>query len=149
MGNYHFLAGSEHSIDDKKRLSVPTQYRAGLGDKFFLCKSLNDKCLWLMPEEEFNSLLDRMKEKIPKVDKKGQRWIGLFTEGATDRQLDKFNRITIPSKLLEYANIDNRVKLIGHDERIEIWALEVWQEEMEQGEDFNELTEHMFEKYEI
>lgn len=142
-----FYGNAEHSIDDKNRVTIPVRFRTDLGDRFFLCKGMNDKCLWLLPEHEFKGLLDRMKERIPKSDKKGQKWIALFTESTVDRQLDPQNRIAIPPELLDYAGITSKMKIYGHNERVEIWALEKWQEEM--IEDFSELSSAMYEKYEI
>jgi MraZ protein len=147
MSEAHFYGSAEHSIDDKNRITMPVQFRAGLGEKFFLCKGMNDKCLWILPEDEFVSLLNRMKEKIPKSDRRGQKWIAMFTESAVDRNLDRFNRISLPISLLEYAGITGKVKVYGHDERIEIWALERWQEEMQ--EDFSDLSANMCEVYNI
>jgi DNA-binding transcriptional regulator/RsmH inhibitor MraZ len=69
------------------------------------------------PEDEFKSLLDRMKERIPKSDRKGQKWIAMFTESTVDRQMDKANRISLHSiSLLEYARITGKVKIYGHDD---------------------------------
>jgi MraZ protein len=143
----HFYGSADHSIDEKNRITVPVQFRMGLGERFFLCKGMNDKCLWLLPEDEFKSLLDRMKDRIPKSDRKGQKWIAMFTESTVDRQLDKANRISLPPSLLEYARITGKVKIYGHDERVEIWAAERWMEEM--VEDFDELSFELGEKYDV
>jgi MraZ protein len=143
----HFYGSTDHSLDDKNRITVPVQFRAGLGERFYLCKGMNDKCLWLLPEHEFKVLLDNMKERIPRSDRRGQKWVAMFTESAADRRLDNQNRIAIPGNLLEYAGINDKVKIFGHDERIEIWAMERWSEEM--SEDFSDLSVEMFEKYNI
>ncbi len=147
MAEVHFYGSAEHSIDDKNRVTVPVQFRTGLGDVFYLCKGLNEKCLWLLPEEEFKNLLDTMKEKIPRGDRRGQKFIALFTESAVDRRMDRQNRIALTQGLLEYAQITDKVKIYGHDERIEIWALDHWNQEM--AEDFSDLSMEMFEKYNI
>jgi MraZ protein len=143
----HFHGSADHSIDEKNRITVPVQFRAGLGERFFLCKGMNDKCLWLLPEEEFKSILDRMEEKIPKSDRKGQKWIAMFTESTVDRQMDKANRISLTPSLMEYARITGKVKIYGHGGRVEIWAAERWLEEM--VEDFDELSVELGEKYDI
>ncbi len=147
MSEYHFYGSAEHSVDSKNRLTVPAQFRDGLGPRFFLCKGMNSECLWLLPEDEFKALLRSMKEKIPRSDPVGQKWIALFTESAVDRQLDRFNRITIPQELLNYAGIKDKVKIFGHCERVEIWSLERWKEEM--SVDFANLSAQMCEKYNI
>lgn len=108
---------------------------------------MNDKCLWLLPEKEFKSLLERMKERIPKSDRRGQKWIAMFTESAIDRQMDRFNRISIPANLLEYTGVKNKVKIFGHNERVEIWSLERWNQEM--VEDFSDLSAEMCSIYNI
>jgi MraZ protein len=144
----HFYGSAEHSLDDKNRITIPVQFRAGLGSKFFICKGMNDRCLWIIPEDEFKGLLDKMKERVPKSDRKGQKWIALFTESAEDRELDRQNRVAIPVRLQEYAGIKDRVKVYGHDERIEIWAIEKWSEEMA-VEDFSDLSSEMSAIYNI
>lgn len=147
MAETHFYGSVEHSIDEKNRITVPAQFRAGLGNQFFICKALNNECIWLLPEEEFKSLLDTMKTKVPRSDRRGQMWIALFTESAAERQLDKANRIAIPQQLLDYAGIKSKVKIFGQNERIEIWALEKWNEYSNVS--FTELSDEMRKVYNI
>lgn len=143
-----FFGNAEHSIDDKKRVTIPAQFRDGLGPVFYLCKAFGDKCLWLMPSAEFHGLLEKMKARVPKSNKRGQRWITLFTSSAIQCRLDRQNRIQIPSDLMEYASLNDKVRLNGAIEKIEIWPLEKWQKDVE-VEDFEELSADMCAEFEI
>ena len=46
--------------------------------------------------------------------------------GARDQELDKQGRIIIPASHLEYAQIKDEVTILGLNDRIEIWATDIY-----------------------
>ncbi|MCX6138113.1 MAG: division/cell wall cluster transcriptional repressor MraZ, partial [Ignavibacteriales bacterium] len=49
-------------------------------------------------------------------------------EHATESQLDAQFRVMIPKELLQFAKIENEVKILGVLERIEVWNPAVYEE---------------------
>lgn len=123
-----FIGRAEQKIDSTGRVTVPVAFQRKLKGRFYLCKSINAHCIWILPERIFNNVLDNMLDEIPLNDNEGQELIAVFASSAVDRTLDKQNRFSIPPYLAEYADINKKVKIVGHIERAEIWAIEKWQE---------------------
>lgn len=142
-----FTGESEQTIDSTSRVIIPVTLREGLKETFYMCRGLNESCIWLLPERVFKALIKDIRSKITLTDKNGQNWIRRFTASAVQKNLDGQNRLTLPPNLKEIAGITERVKIIGNGDRVEIWALEKI-EEIEKM-DFYEMTMEMDEKYNL
>jgi MraZ protein len=146
VGQSKFIGKFDHTLDDKYRLIIPSKFREPLGHRFYLLRSVNAECLWIMTEPEFESYLDEVSGKIPKTDIAGQKWYRLFTASAVLCEMDKQWRVNIPQSLREEAKIeDSNVTLVGVRDHIELWSTTLWREQEE--EDFVEQTKSIFEKY--
>ena len=60
--------------------------------------------------------------------------------GATECELDKQGRILIPNYLLEYAQINREVVILGLYNRIEIWSAEVYKNYKPDGNALNQFA---------
>ena len=114
----------QHSLDSKGRMIIPSKFRELLGDSFVLTKGL-DGCLFVYPKEEW-VLLEQELKSLPFTQKDARAFIRFFFAGAVEAEMDKQGRILIPPHLLEHANIDKEVVIIGVSNRAEIWSLEQW-----------------------
>lgn len=138
-----FLGEIACKLDDKSRLSVPAKFLKQMPSEsshaFVLNRGL-DRCLVLYTLPEWASLTADM-EKLNLYDEEHRRFMRLFFRGATDIELDSGNRILLPKRLLDYANIHRDVMLIGYMNRIEIWANDQYEEEMDiDPADFSRLA---------
>lgn len=112
----------QHNIDLKGRVAVPAKFRDDLGENFYITKGL-DNCLFVLPKEDWNRLIEKIKA-LPISKARGlQRF---FFSGAAEVMPDKQGRILIPTKLREYANLDKEVTFIGTSSRVEIWNSAKW-----------------------
>lgn len=112
----------QHNIDLKGRVAVPAKFRDDLGENFYITKGL-DNCLFVLPKEDWNRLIEKIKT-LPISKARGlQRF---FFSGAAEVLPDKQGRILIPTKLREYANLDKEVTFIGTSSRVEIWNSAKW-----------------------
>ena len=50
----------QHNIDLKGRVAVPAKFRDDLGALFYITKGL-DNCLFVLPQDEWNRLVDKIK----------------------------------------------------------------------------------------
>lgn len=131
IGEYH------HNIDEKKRLIIPSKFREDIGDSFILTKGL-DGCLFVYSMSEWNKIIAKLK-MLPFTKKDARTFTRFFLSSATVCELDKQGRINIPSSLFEYANIKKECVIIGVNDRLEIWALDSYNNLMQ--DNFNKLDE--------
>ena len=64
-GSNALMGEFEHSLDPKKRLTIPREWRQAMGDPDFVyvMRDRNGKCLDLLPKAEMESLLAKLREK--------------------------------------------------------------------------------------
>lgn len=86
-----------------------------------------DRCLYVLTQNKFNERASQLEQLSPnqKANRDHNR---LFFSSASDEQVDRSGRMTIPAGLREYAHLDKEVVLIGVSERAEIWDRELWTE---------------------
>lgn len=114
----------QHNIDLKGRVAVPARFRDDLGALFYITKGL-DNCLFVLPQDEWIRLVDKIKT-MPISKARGlQRF---FFSGAAEVVPDKQGRILIPQQLREHAELDKEVTFIGTSSRVEIWNSKRWAE---------------------
>ena len=125
-----------HSVDDKGRLIIPTEYRPELvgndmtqSHNFYITTNLWDPkgrkepCLW--PEENFGELKAKL-ENVSDSQESVRRFKRRFFSNTQSTALDKQGRISIVSDLKQYAGIDKNVMMIGMDKHIELWDYDAW-----------------------
>lgn len=139
---------SNHTLDAKSRLIIPTRLRAGLGERFTLCKGM-DKNIYIYPEEEWEKFSEKL-NALPISDKAARAFKIHFQGCSADAEVDSQYRICIPQDLREYANIGKDVVLVGNGNIAEIWdkaAFEKLNEEC--SENIDEISASISEKYGI
>jgi len=119
-----FLGRYEHTIDAKGRLTIPAKFRGDLASGTVLTKGM-DRCLFLFPMAEFETLAARIRE-LPITQEQAREFRRqMFADASADFP-DRQGRIIIPPYLREYAGFDNQVVIIGLDTYIEIWPADDW-----------------------
>jgi len=137
MGEYH------HTIDKKNRLiiSSPLRQQAEQGeDRFTITRGL-DRSLFLYPLSEWRNLGDRLRS-LSTTKSNARAFLRLLFSGAHSVQPDNQGRITLPQTLKDFAQIKEKVAVIGAFNKIEIWSEENWDKYYrEQRSIFEELSE--------
>jgi len=137
-----FMGEYQHNLDAKGRIIVPAKFREGLGEKFVLTRGL-DKCLFVYPEEEWAILENKLKQ-LPLTKKDARKFTRFFLSGASELEVDKQGRISIPQPLRNYANLNKQCTVIGVSNRIEIWDDVEWQAYVSESEEsFAEIAENL------
>ena len=121
-----FIGEYSYSIDEKKRLAIPTKFRMALGKKAFITRGL-DGCLFLFPAKEWEKLAKKL-SKLTLYQSDARGFSRLMLVGAMDVNLDNLGRILIPDYLKKYAGLKKRVIIAGVYDRLEIWDEKRWQE---------------------
>ncbi|MBQ9679560.1 MAG: division/cell wall cluster transcriptional repressor MraZ [Ruminococcus sp.] len=123
-----FLGTSDHNLDSKGRVILPTKFREELGESFYITMGFN-RCAQVMSVEQF----DRLREQIRQLPAdKALSLQYLLISPATQVTPNSQGRIIIPQKLREDAGLSGEVTIVGMDTRIEIWDKAAFAAFMEQ-----------------
>jgi MraZ protein len=119
-----FIGEYIHSVDEKKRLSVPAKFRKELGKKAVITLGLN-KCLSLYPTKEWNVFAEKL-SKLSMGKSEDRGFSRTMLSGAFEVEVDSIGRIVIPEALKTYAGLREKVVLTGVYDRVEVWDEEAW-----------------------
>lgn len=123
-----FLGTSDHHLDSKGRVILPTDFREQLGESFYITMGFN-RCAQVMSVDEF----DRLREQIRQLPAdKALSLQYLLISPAKLVSPNSQGRIIIPQKLREDAGLSADVTVVGMDSRIEIWDKATFDDFMEQ-----------------
>lgn len=123
-----FLGEFRHNIDTKGRLAVPARFRAGLAEGLVVTRGL-DPCLHIYPKSQWLPLAERLSE-LPTSEPAVRALRRNFFTGAFACEMDKQGRILIPQALREYAGLDGDVVIAGLNTYMEVWAANLWDQEL-------------------
>ena len=115
----------EHSLDAKKRLTVPSKFRSALAGQVFLVKTEN--CLSLYPGDTYAQITRMALEGINPLSSQARELKRLFHARATDTELDGAGRITLSADHLGHAGIDREVVIAGAGDCLELWDRSSWE----------------------
>ena len=137
IGEYH------HNIDEKGRLIIPSKFREEVGNSFVVTRGL-DGCLFVYSLVEWEKIINK-KKKLPFTKKDARTFMRFFLASATVCEFDKQGRINLVNSLIEYAGLKKECVVIGVNDRLEIWALDKYNNLMEENfEKLDEVSEHLF-----
>ena len=119
-----FIGEYIHSVDDKKRLSVPAKFRKELGKKAVITLGLN-KCLSIYPVKEFKAFAEKL-SKLSMGKSEDRGFSRAMLSGAFEVEIDAIGRIVVPESLKEFAHLHEKVVLTGAYDRVEVWDEEAW-----------------------
>jgi len=113
-----------HSIDTKKRLSLPSKWRKELGKKLVITRGL-DNCLFIYPQKEWGKITEKIGQlPLGQADTRG--FNRFFLSGAVEASVDSVGRILVPDFLKDFAQLSDKVVLAGIHDRVEIWDENKW-----------------------
>lgn len=119
-----FIGEYSYSIDDKKRLAVPSKFRQLLGKKAVITRGL-DQCLFLYPLKEWQVLAEKL-SKLPLAQADARGFARLMLTGAMEVTLDALGRILVPDFLKSYGGLQKKVVIAGVYNRVEVWDETKW-----------------------
>lgn len=115
-----------HTIDDKKRISLPIKFRKELGKKIVVTHGL-DNCLFVYTLKEWEKISEKISELgMGQADKRG--FNRFMLAGASLVDVDSIGRILIPEHLRDFADVKEKVVFTGVYNRVEIWNEKRWSE---------------------
>ena len=139
-----FTGEHTQKMDTKGRTIVPAKFREELGNSVVITRGL-DGCLFAYSKEAWEALEEKL-SSLPFADKKVRDFNRIFLAGAADLETDKLGRVLMPSVLRRFASLDKEVVWVGVGNRIEIWDIDKWSEQMSsyiEGDDVEEKIEDL------
>jgi MraZ protein len=122
-----FRSRSEHTLDPKGRLNVPSRFREVLkhyGSGVLMVAPWG-RHLRAWPASEWQIVEDKLLSQ-GREERNLSNFIRYVVSGITECTLDKQGRLLLPVGLRTEVNIDKEVILNGMLEFVEIWDKEVW-----------------------
>jgi MraZ protein len=114
----------KHDLDPKKRLTLPSKWRADLGKKVVVTNGL-DSSLFVFPVKEWEKVAEKLSQSG--FGNKDTRDFNRFILGnAFETDVDAAGRIVIPDTLKTFAKLSNKVVIAGMHSRLEIWDEDAW-----------------------
>lgn len=113
-----------HTIDVKKRLSLPSKFRKELGRLVILTRGL-DNCIFVYSEQEWKNISQKINELS--IGQSSARSFSRFLfSGAVEVEIDSSGRILIPEHLKTFAHLSESVVIAGVHNRLELWSEQEW-----------------------
>jgi MraZ protein len=123
------LGEYEHTMDDKNRLTLPAKFRQAFGDGVVLTRGL-EPCVVAYPRRDWSERIERRLDELDPLSGEA-RAVRRFTfSGASDEELDKQGRVTIPAPLLRHAGLEREVVVAGLHDHLEIWDRAAWRAQL-------------------
>lgn len=113
-----------HTLDPKKRLSLPSKFRKEMGKKIVVTRGL-DTCLFIFPERAWRGIAQKL-SSLPFGEANARGMARFLLAGAVEVEVDSAGRILIPDFLKTFAGLAGRVVLAGVSDRVEVWDEKRW-----------------------
>lgn len=142
----HFLGEFDCKLDAKGRMMIPSSLKKQLPkieQEGLVINRGFEKHLVCYTKKEWDKIIDEL-SKLNPYEKRTREFIRYFTRGATELTLDSANRVLLSKILLEYADIQADVVISCQLNRIEIWAKDVYETQMDnEPKNFAKLAEEV------
>ena len=142
----HFLGEFDCKLDVKGRMMIPSGLKKQLPEAEKEGLVINrgfEKHLVIYSRKEWDRIVDDL-SKLNSYEKKTREFIRYFTRGASELSLDGSGRVLLPKALLEYAGINAEVVLACQFNKIEVWAQDAYEGQMDnEPENFAKLAEEV------
>ncbi len=141
MGEFH------PTLDDKCRVAIPIRLRKAFGDDAVVNKLVIthgfDKCIMAFREEDWKDFVEKKLVPLAMADPMNRKRMRFLMGGASDCELDKQGRLTIPAHLMQYSEISKDVTILGLYDRIEIWSTEVYNSYKPDGQAMGDFAKEL------
>ncbi|NOX36334.1 MAG: hypothetical protein GXO78_02265 [Calditrichaeota bacterium] len=130
-------------LDAKGRINVPAKIRKNLRpedqDTFILIRG-TEKYISMHPLSRWEETMERIRQQVKNAQDM-KIVIRRLMYQASEQTIDRQGRLNIPAELIEYAELDGDVFIIGTVTRLEIWNPRNFSMDVEGNEDrFRQLA---------
>lgn len=119
-----FLSTFENKVDNKGRVSIPSQFRNVVYNKEFsgvvIYESSINKCIEGCSIERIQKLSEIIDDLDPS-SKERDAFAAVILGGAAQLPFDSDGRVILPKSLMEFAGIKDKAVFIGKGQTFEVW----------------------------
>lgn len=112
-------------IDAKGRMSLPAKFRKVLSSELVVTRSIDDECLYVFDEGEFDCWVDQLFEDrfggYVSTNKTHQGLRRKLKSRASDVQVDAAGRVMLLADQRGAVGIDKDVVIVGNTGYFEVW----------------------------
>lgn len=121
-GQRLFVSEFRHSLDPKRRLTIPSQWRAQVGEpkSLYVLPDVFQRSLRVFPAATMAPRLQKMMG-YSIADQKARQFARVLASKSDLVSWDSQGRIRIKDELLEYASLKTEVVLVGAFDSFELW----------------------------
>jgi MraZ protein len=135
-----FRGQSQHSVDDKGRVHVPSRFRGLMSDvsgarsaePILVTPAPFDRCLHIYPLSTFEQVEQEV-AKFPSLDQVVVHFRRRYISAACECEIDKAGRVLIPASLRQKAGLEKDVLWAGMGKHVELWSQTEWESAQEIG----------------
>lgn len=114
-----------HTLDEKKRVSLPSKFRKEIGKKMVITRGL-DNCLFMYELNEWQKIAQKLSDLgMAQADKRS--FNRFLLASAIEVEIDSVGRFLIPEHLRGFAQLENKIVFAGVGNRVEIWNENKWE----------------------
>lgn len=138
-----FVGVFRHNLDDKGRLTIPSQWRPKLDSEandFLALPSLSGPYVTVYPPKMMAQLEERISQ-ISMADQSGRQAVRRVMQLAHRFTCDKQGRINLNDKLVDYARIKKSAVLLGEISTFAIYSAEYYDELNAQEDDMSNYAD--------
>ena len=114
----------EHTLDEKKRVSLPKNFRVSLGKRVVMTRGL-DNCLYVYAEAAWEKVAQKL-QSLSIVNEDTRGFNRFMLSGAAEVEVDGAGRILIPDHQKQYAQLKKNVVFTGVSDHVEMWDAGKW-----------------------
>lgn len=119
-----FVSEFAHSLDPKRRLTIPSEWRVQAGaNGLYVLPDISMKCLCVLPETVMKQRLQKLRLHAM-ADRKAREFARVIGSKSDLVAWDSQGRIRIKDELLDLAGLKDQVMLVGALDRFELWSPE-------------------------
>jgi MraZ protein len=122
--NIMFIGEYNHTLDDKKRLSLPSKFRKELGTGVVITHGL-DHCLFVYSKAEWKKFVEKL-QTLSMGQADSRSFTRFILGSAVEAEVDKAGRVLIPDFLKDFAKLGSKVVVAGIGNRVELWNEKSW-----------------------
>jgi len=133
-----FLGSYNYAIDAKGRISIPAKLRKFVSteaNNTFVLTRGSSKCINIYPMDYWKELVASKLDKLNTFDPKEAKFMRLFLQEATEDTFDTQSRLLVPKKLIDSAEIEKDVIILGMNKYIEVWSPKLYEDYLKEIEE--------------
>jgi len=144
-----FQGYSKTSLDVKSRFILPSKFRKNIpiecNNQLILTRGIDD-CVKLYPKNTWDEKVMNGLLRLNTMQSNARKFVREILFYVNEVEIDAQGRILIPPQLMQFANFEKEIEIIGTIESLEIWNPKT-KEKLESAEpvQYNELAEKISE----